>query len=283
MRSRCWSSAALVAAVVLAGCGGNGDAGARKPNPLPPRLARLFEYDRDAPLARRWGRGFTRRGISVRELSYAAPGGRVPAILARPTAAGRHPAVIFMHGSGGSRTDFLPSAALLATKGIAALTITAPYEVDGDAGTTLAATRRLAIRNVVDLRRGIDLLEARADVDPDRIGLVGYSRGAQAAVTTAAVEHRLRAVIVQAGRARASRAYASPLDLDAIRYVAHLRPARAFFQGATRDEIVPPGEMRALIRRAREPKRVTWYPTGHGFDAGAFRDQIAWLRRVLGR
>src|SRR5215218_4454422 len=251
------ASVALLAAVILAGCGGSAGT-AEKPNPLPAKLQALFEYDRDAPLAVRRGRGFTRHGIRVRELSYAAPGGRVPAILATPTSGGTHPAVIFMHGSGGSRTDFLPSAALLATKGIAALTITAPYEVDGDAGTTLAATRRLAIRNVVDLRRGIDLLEAREDVDPDRIGLVGYSRGAQAAVTTAAVEDRLRAVIVQAGRARASRAYASPLDLDAIRYVAHLRPARAFFQGATRDEIVPPGEMRALIRRAREPKRVTW-------------------------
>jgi dienelactone hydrolase len=231
----------------------------------------------------RWGRGFTRRGIRVRELSYAAPGGRVPAILAAPTSNARHPAVIFMHGSGGSRTDFLPSAALLATKGIVALTITAPYEVDGDTDGTLASARRLAIRNVIDLRRAIDLLEARDDVDPDRIGLVGYSRGAQAAVVTAAVEDRLRAVVVQAARARASRAYASPPELDAIRYVAHLPPARALFQGATVDEIVPPADMRELIRRAREPKRAKWYPTGHGFDAGAFRDQVAWLERVLGR
>src|SRR5215212_2848568 len=111
-------ASALLLVLAVASCAG---VESTKPDPLPSSLQRLFEYDRDAPLAVRWGRGFTRRGITVRELSYAAPGGRVPAILARPTAAGRHPAVIIMHGSGGSRTDFLPSAALLATKGTAAL------------------------------------------------------------------------------------------------------------------------------------------------------------------
>ena len=100
---------------------------------------------------------------------------------------------------------------------------------------------------------------------------------------TAAAEDRLRAVIVQAGRARASRAYASPPELDTVRYVSHLAPARAFFQAASRDDRVPPADMRELIRRAREPKTAKWYPTGHGFDAGAFRDQVAWLRRVLTR
>jgi len=274
--------AAVVLAAVLAGCSGSAET-AQKPNPLPAKLQTLFDYDRSAPLAIRWGERFTRRGISVRELSYAAPGGRVPALLVTPTSRGRHAAVILMHGSGGSRTDFLPEAALLGTKGIAALTLTSPFEVEPDAPDTVAATRRLTIRNVVDLRRAIDLLEARDDVDPERIGLVGYSRGAQAAVQTAAVEDRLRAVIVQAGRARASRAYASPPELDAIRYVAHVAPAQAFFQGASNDEIVPPEEMRELIREAREPKRAKWYATGHGFDLGAFRDQVAWLQRVLGR
>jgi dienelactone hydrolase len=283
MRWRFWCSAILVAALAVAGCGGEPEAAKPKPDPLPPRLQGLFEYDRDAPLAIAWGRSLARRGISVRELSYAAPGGRVPAILVRPTSRERHPAVVFMHGSGGSRTDFLPVAALLATKGIVGLTLTSPFAVERDAPETVAAARRLTIRNVIDLRRAIDLLQERDDVDGERIGLVGYSLGAQSAVLAAAAEDRLRAVIVQAGRARASRAYASAPELDTVRYVSHLAPARAFFQAATRDDRVPPAAMRELIRRAREPKTAKWYPTGHGFDARAFRDQVAWLRRVLTR
>jgi dienelactone hydrolase len=136
---------------------------------------------------------------------------------------------------------------------------------------------------VVDLRRAIDLLETRDAIAADRIALVGYSLGAQAAVLTAAAEDRLRAVIVQAGRARASRAYASSPELDTVRYVSHLAPARLFFQGASLDERIPEAEMRELIRRASGPKRAKWYPTGHGFDLQAYRDQVEWLRRVLAR
>lgn len=282
MRSRCWCSAALAAALAAAGCGGSADT-AEKPNPLAAKAQRTFDYDPGAPLRIRWGERLTRRGVLARELSYAAPGGRVPALLVTPTSRGRHPAVILMHGSGGSRVDFLPEAALLATRGIAALTLTSPFEVERNARETIDATRRLTIRNVVDLRRAIDLLEARHDVDPGRIGLVGYSLGAQAAVLTAATEDRLRAVIVQAGRARASRAYASAPELDAVRYVSHLAPARAFFQAAANDELVPPADMRELIRRASRPKRAKWYPTAHGFDLQAYRDQVSWLVRVLGR
>jgi fermentation-respiration switch protein FrsA (DUF1100 family) len=102
-------------------------------------------------------------------------------------------------------------------------------------------------------------------------------------VLTAAAEDRLRAVIVQAGRARASRAYASPPELDTVRYVSHLAPATVLFQGATLDELIPEADMRELIRRASRPKRAKWYPTGHGFDLQAYRDQVAFLRGVLGR
>jgi hypothetical protein len=49
---------------------------------------------------------------------------------------------------------------------------------------------------VFDATRGIDFLLARDDIDPERIGLVGNSLGGAVAQFTAAVEPRLRLVLV---------------------------------------------------------------------------------------
>ena len=277
MGSRCWCSGALaVVAVLLAGCGGGASAthAPAKPDPLPPRLAHLFDYDRDRPLDVRRGGRVRQGGVTVDVITYAAPGGRVPALVVAPRAGGRHAGVIFMHGFGGSKMDFLGEAAGTAGLGAVAVTIDSPIGRSSDR----RALGRLMIRNVVDLRRAIDLLLARDDVDPRRIGLVGYSLGAEAAILTAAVENRLAAVIVQASPARLD---GPRRDLDPIRYVAHAAPADLFFQGATLDESVPPRELQALIARAPKPASYRWYPTSHLFEPSTFRDQVAWLRDHL--
>jgi hypothetical protein len=103
------------------------------------------------------------------------------------------------------------------------------------------------VRNVVDLRRAIDLLLDRDDVDPKRIALVGYSLGAQAAALTAGVEDRLAGVILQAPPSHLDGADSS---YDTIRYIRHAEPARIYFQGATYDEGVPARGLQALIAAA---------------------------------
>jgi dienelactone hydrolase len=276
MRWRCWSSAALALAAALAGCGGSAPSAERsKPNPLPPRLAHLFDYDRDAPLdPRRTGR-VDAGAVTADVVSFVAPGGRVPALVVAPRARGPHAGVIFMHGFGGSKLDFLGEAAGVARLGAVAVTIDSPIRRTSDR----RALGRLMIRNVIDLRRAIDLLLARDDVDPERIGLVGYSLGAEAAILTAAVENRLATVIVQASPARLD---GERRDLDPIRYVAHTAPAELYFQGATLDQSVPPRELQALIAKAPKPVYDRWYDTSHSFEPAANRDQVAWLRDHLG-
>jgi dienelactone hydrolase len=269
---RCWCSA-LVVVVLVTGCGGGRGA---KPEPLPDRLARLFEYDRDAPLDVRSHVAARTAHVTVRALTYAAPGGRVPALLIAPRSGGRHAGVIFMHGFGGSRTDFLEEGVGVSLLGAVVVSITSPF-----AQSSTGGERALVIRNVVDLRRAIDLLVAREDVDPARIGIVGYSLGAQAAALTAAVEDRLRAVILQAPQARPSRETGGDPDLDTVRYVGHIAPAHVFVQGATLDEGVPPREVEAVIDAASGPAQFKWYEMSHTFGPPAFRDQVAWLRDEL--
>jgi dienelactone hydrolase len=274
MRSLCCCSALLTSLALFAGCGGGGDDGSQvsKPSPLAPRLARLFEYDRDAPLDLRVQDTLRTKHVTVESVTYAAPGGRVPAFLIVPHGDGKRAGVIFMHGFGGSRSDFLEEGVGLSLLGANVVTITSPFAVSPG-----GSHRELMIRNVIDLRRAIDLLLARDDVDPNRIALVGYSLGAEAAAITAGVEDRLRAVIVQASPAHAEGAS----ELDPVRYVPHAAPARLFFQGATYDQGVPPRDVQALIAAASQPAEFKWYPTTHSFEPLAFRDQIAWLRDTL--
>jgi dienelactone hydrolase len=198
--------------------------------------------------------------VSVHTLSFAgANGSRVNAFLIVPRASGRHPAVLFLHGSGGTREDLLVPAAQLATHGAVTMTISQPNE---------AATFRPL---VVNARRALDVLAARSDVDIKHLGLVGFSLGAQTAAILAGDEPRLRAVGIVAGRG-------SPTT----RYWVARSHADLYFQAGTHDERVPHPQLLALIRAAPGQPRVSWYAAGHGMNRRSFDDQVAWQAHELG-
>jgi dienelactone hydrolase len=196
----------------------------------------------------------------VHTLSFAgANGTRVNADLIVPRVAGRHAAVLFLHGSGGTRQDLLVPAAELATRGAVAMTISQPND---------AATFRPL---VVNARRALDLLVARADVDPKRLGVVGYSLGGQTAAILAGDEPRLKAVGIVAGRGN-----------QTTRYWIARAHAPLYFQAGTLDEVVPHAQLVALMRAAPGHPRVSWYPADHGMSLQSFDDQVAWQARELG-
>jgi dienelactone hydrolase len=238
-RSLFWCSAILA----LAACGGHARA-THDP----------FAYAKGPLATRDDGVVMSSTIVSVHTLSFAgADGARVNAFLAVPRAHGRHPAVLFLHGSGGTREDFLPTAAQLAVRGAVTMTISQPND---------AATFRPL---VVNARRALDLLAARADVDRGRLGLVGFSLGAQTAAILAGDEPRLRAVGIVAGR-----------GADAPRYWIRRSRADLYFQAGTHDDHVPRAQLLALIHAAPGRPRVTWYATGHGMNQKSSDDMVQW-------
>jgi dienelactone hydrolase len=243
MRSLFWCSAALL---LLAGCGGHG-----KRDP--------FAYDHGRPLAvLDSGVALSGPNVAVHVLAYDGAG-RVRAFLVLPRTPGRHPAVLFLHGSGGNREDLLLPATELAGRGVVTMTISQPND---------ATTFRPL---VVNARRALDVLAARRDVDPKRLGLIGFSLGAQTAAILAGDESRLKAVGIISGRG-------APIPLYWIRK-AH---GDLFFQAGTRDEVVPHTQLAALISAAPGHPRIRWYDADHGMSRRAFDQQIAWQARELG-
>ena len=226
-----------------------------------------------------------------------------------PDTAGRFPAVIFQHGAGdASRADFRAEGEDLARAGVASLLVDAPLARPGSRAWLTFQLRDRAgyVQNVVDMRRGVDLLERRPEVDATRIALVGHSYGGSIAGVVAGVESRIDAVVVMAGPGRMTdffrregRAWVAraPVRLrpsrrrQLTRYLAHMRAVDAaehvgrakapiLFQFGRHDEL-PAAWFRTYVAAAPPGQRVEWYDAGHGLCDCATRDRKAWLLERL--
>ena len=291
------SLAPLAAAAALGGCGGD--------EPSAPAAAEVarspFAYDRSQPLRLR-DRGVVNRNYPIRihDVSFASPlGGRVRAYLLVPPGRGRHPAVIYLHGSGGNRLQLVAPASWMAARGAVALTVESPAtrapQRRIEAGLAgLRRQRDLEVRSVVELRRAVDLLQSLPSVDGSRIAFVGFSAGARTGATLAGVERRIRAFVLMSGGAAPLSRYAAaaPRHLrgavarilgaaDPLRFVRRARPNVLLFQNGRRDAVVPRAALRTLAGAAPAPKRVRWYDSGHALNRQAYRDQLTWLAKRL--
>jgi dienelactone hydrolase len=162
----------------------------------------------------------TEKGLVTERLSFAsekkADGQteRVPVLVIRPEKeAGRRPAVIVLHGTGGTKDRMASWLVELARRGFVGLAIDARYHGDRAGGARGAAAYNEAITRAWkaksgepqehpfyydtcwDLWRTIDYLETRADVDPGRIGMIGTSMGGIETWLAAAVDQRVAVAV----------------------------------------------------------------------------------------
>jgi dienelactone hydrolase len=289
--------AVALGALVAAGCG----AGSESTSNGTAQPASPFRYDASAPLDYRDdGRVNSPYPIAVDDVSYAVPQGRVEGYLALPPGKQRVPAVIYLHGSGENRERFLLPAVWAAGRRAVGMTITLPSSNAGPApggltpAESLARDRRIFAADVVAVRRAVDVLSQLPQVDPERIGLVGWSLGARVAAVTAGAERRIRATVLMSGGSLPVSSYAAeaPANLraqvrrslsriDPLRWVARARAGSVLFEDGRRDEIVPRAALLALAKAAPPGSVVRWYPAGHELNAQVYRDQLAFLAKKL--
>lgn len=270
MRARRRLGAGLAALSVLAACGGGAAAGRTPPT---------FAYDRHQ------GFDYVDKGvvnrhypIKIHDVSFASSrSGRVHAYLVVPPGNGPFPAVIWAHGSGVTRQDLLLQATWFAARGSIDLVPDDPFERDPNLSFASAARQRAAIvQQVVDLRRSVDLLQSRHDVDPKRIAFTGLSFGAIQGALLAGAEPRIKAFDLQSGRGRSLGPGLDP------RVWIRRSHAAFFIQDGLHDQVVPRAQLEALARAAPQPKIVRWYDAPHGLNTRAVHDQLRWLAKELG-
>ena len=275
-------------------------------------LVRHFDYDAKAPLELKV-LGTEKRGeATVYDITYASPkGGVVPAYLVVP-AKGKGPfaAVIWGHwywtnSEMRNRKQFLDEAVALAPAGVVSLLTDGPvarpgYVADND----LLSEKRNAekVQQVIDMRRGVDLLLTRKDVDPKHIAFVGHSYNAAIGATLSGVDRRFKAFVLMAGSISDEvnirtgayeqfRQQVGPEKFDAFmanhkyldegNFVAHAAPATVFLQYATQEPFLTPERAREYEKVVSQPKRFKIYEAPHALNAEARRDRIAFLTEQL--
>jgi dienelactone hydrolase len=305
-----WLSVALAVAVGLSFPGG------RPPQSKPDdfaALARQFDYDASANPDVREVRAVPRNGYTVHDITYASPVfGRVQAYLLVPEKPGLFAALLFGHWGGGDRTEFLGEAGLYARGGVVCLLPDYPWVRPPQWRKNVQNMarpeddRRTYAQAAVDLRRGLDILLARKDVDPKRTGYIGHSYGAQYGAILTAVDRRITAAVLVAGvpdlesiymrtddpdiealrkslPAGQLEAYLAGIStLSAVRYVGRAAPAPLLFQFSNFEPNFPREAMERYFAAASEPKSVIWYDAGHEMaDPRVFRDRWAFLAGPL--
>lgn len=203
----------------------------------------------------------------------AGPPGRTPLTRWGPRGGGRHPAVVLVHGGGGpafftDRDDFRPYPEALAAAGFV---VVMPHHA------------RSRVRPELAVRRALEALSADPHVDPDRIGLVGFSSGGFLGSCVAGTDDRVRAFVGVYGG----------LDASCLPRMRRM-PATLVLHGA-RDGMVPLSagrQIAALAKRRGAVAETHVYPDQeHGFVGAAlddsvrrmvrfFRDQLRGQRRI---
>ena len=268
----------------------------------------VFSYDPKAPLGLQVVSSEKQEGITIQTITYVSPkGGRVPAALIIPEGKGPFAGMVLMHGAPGEYQQMLPDGKVLARCGAVVLMIDAPFARLGQEQNPFTfgdRDRENQIQLIIDLRRGVDLLLARPDVDPKRLGYLGISYGGAMGGLFAGVEKRLKAYVMVVGDGGLVSHFTGPDDthgylrqlpaervrrwrssmepIEPIRWVGRAAPAHLLFQNGRRDEFVPPSDAKAYQEAGSEPKKILWYDAGHGLNHDAVRDRHEWLAGELG-
>ena len=288
-------------------------AAAAAPAPTaPPSPESHFAYDPKAPLDAVTTGVETRGDVVIQDLTYASPkGGRVPAYLVVPAGRGPFAAVVWGHwywenSPMKSRRQFLDEAVVLARSGVVSLLTDGPVARPGFTPDRTPLNEKQfedLVQQVVDMRRAVDLLLARPEVDPRRLAFVGHSYNAAVGAILAGVDRRFKAFVLMAGALsdkvdlksaefRRYRDKAGPVRFDAFRavhewadpgpYVAKAAPAKVFLQYATQEDFLTPARAKEYAANVSEPKQFKLYDAPHALNAEARRDRIAFLAEVLG-
>lgn len=280
-----------------------------------------FGYDATKPLNARDSLRERIDGIEVRTLSFDSPkGGRVTGLLYLPGTPGKHPAMLVGHGAPGNSTGYatMTIALAMAKSGAVVIALDAPFARRNSDPLTLSPVDSAdMVQFIIDLRRGVDYLAGRPDVDAARIGYIGNSFGGATGSLFAGVEPRLKGVVLRvadggwvshfiepcdttargeatvtgcvtwigpledapaADRDRWARAM---LPIEGIRFVGQSR-ARILMQNGRRDPLVPPAHSRRLHEATPAGTEQLWYDSEHRLPNAAMLDGLRFLNATLG-
>lgn len=260
-----------------------------------------FDYDRTALLNLTETGRETRDGALVRDITFIGVKDPVNAYLVAPAAGpGPFAAILYVHWLGEpattNRTQFLREAEALAGSGVVSLLVDAMWSKPKWYSQRIPEEDYAnSVRQVIELRRAMDLLLAQPGVDPKRVAFVGHDYGAMHGIIMGGVDRRACTYVLMAPTPHFIdwALYArQPKDLetfkrqlapiDPVNFTALVAPAPVFFQFANKDEYVSASAAAAFYAAAVSRKQMATYAAGHDLHTPEVAaDRLAWLMREL--
>ena len=182
---------------------------------------------------------------------------------------GRVPAVILIHGSGGIGSGPDMWAHVLNEAGIAAFILDS-FSGRGIVSTVEDQDQLNSLSMTLDAYRALDVLAAHPRIQPDRIAVWGFSKGAVPAVYSAA--ERFRASYGSQTRFAAHVGFYTPCNVSYDKDEAMGGAPIRLYHGSS-DDYVNPAACRALVSRLKpagvDIALTEYADSQHGFDSPA--------------
>jgi dienelactone hydrolase len=215
-------------------------------------------------------------GVQVANTTFESGGRAITVHEFVPSSPGRYPTVLALYGSGGIREGWAEQPSrLLAAQGYSVFLVhyfdrTGTLRADRD---TTQANFPVWMGTIGD---AISFATRHAQVDPSRIGLLGFSLGAYLALSVASLEPRVKAVVEFFGGV--------PPELHGF-----VRMPPVLILHGEQDRVVPVSEateLQKLLERAGTPYEMKLYPdAGHGFNGLQWLDAgqrtVRFLKKYL--
>jgi dienelactone hydrolase len=257
----------------------------------------LYDYDKGDLAARTEESDDPGPDWRVERVSFAAPYGRerVPALIYLPKR-GQPPyqAVVYFPGANALTQrsssaintrafDWVIKSGRAFIHPIYKSTFERGDEVTSDYPNMSNAYREHVIAWGKDVRRTVDYLETRPDIDRDRIAFMGLSWGASLAPVYLAVEPRFKAAVLIVGGFYVQR---SRPEVEAINFAPRLKMPVLMLNGRFDFFLPESGTQIPMFRLLGTPdgqKRRVVYDTGHNIPRPQMiRESLDWLDTYLG-
>jgi dipeptidyl aminopeptidase/acylaminoacyl peptidase len=150
-------------------------------------------------------------GVKVCKRDFSVDGKNVEAISFEPRGGLKFPGLLLIPGHATTARDWIPNGLTYAQKGYAGLAVSQPGYGRSEGPGDYVGPRTLTV-----LTAGYRRFQREPFVDPNRMGIVGYSRGGMAASLLSVQLNDLKAVVLGAGVYDFKKAY-DETGLDGIR------------------------------------------------------------------
>jgi 2,6-dihydroxypseudooxynicotine hydrolase len=126
-------------------------------------------------------------------------GSKMVGVLRVPPGEGPHPAVVLIAGLDSAKEELRPTEQLFLDRGLATFTLDGPGQGEAEYDLPIRPDWEIPGAAV------IDVVEARPEIDGERIGVWGVSLGGYYAPRVASGDKRVRACVLCRGRSRSAR------------------------------------------------------------------------------